>query len=57
MKILHKKLEPEDVLRAVAFTVRNEFPNEYRAEITCKFVDDYGSVEVYVTEKNNKNLC
>lgn len=56
MIIFHKTLEPEDVLKAVALVIKNQFPDNYQAEITCKFIDDFGSVEVCVEKKDHNSI-
>ena len=56
--VLHKTLEPEEVLKAVAYFIRSEFPDEFDATITCKFTDDDGTVEIFVVKKtDDKYLC
>ena len=56
--VLHKTLEPEEVLKAVAYFIRSEFPEEFDATITCKFIDDEGTVEIFVVKKtDDKYLC
>ena len=50
--IMQKTLDPEAVLKAVAHFIRTEFPEDFDATITCKFIDDDGTVEVIIVEKS-----
>jgi len=54
MAILHKQLELEEALQYIAFAIlKKDLPEGFDGDITCEMNDD-GSVEIYVTETEDK---
>ena len=54
MAILHKQLELEEALQYIAFAIlKKDLPEDFDGDITCEMNDD-GSVEIYVTETEDK---